>query len=964
MKREQKLPKSRVDTGQGKVTLEAIENHLHLQFPIRFELRQRTVGAFVLGMGKPKAEPDRFKFVFGFECRGVHTTLKESDRDPVFDAIEGGLKDLPKGETMTLHFGSFSSDRARQEQLSALLNEADLPQLKFLLEGEKKRVSALTKSGTRKPKFLKIYVTYTVEPSAVGASDHTEKLLSKALSYWHKFTGIHEEIVEHRFTEMFESAFTDGFLIWEQLLFTKMGLDVRPMLETELWAETWKRFNKSEVPPLPQLVTMTENIGIVEWMDSDLHPTTMLIESLERCPRPDRQWIYANGKYIGALNFLDKPAGWADKNAQLRYLWELFSRDRVFDTEVFCELSRANEQAIKDSMQLITKQSIVAAAYSSSRQSVDVQAELKRKKTIAAQESLYEGAVPLNVAVTLFVHRNSPERLDEACRYLQSCVRRPAWLDREVEYAWLLWFQSLPINWEMQQVKPFNRRLVYLTSEAPAFMSLVKPRELDRQGLELLSEEGGMPIHLDLFTQHRNLGLFATTRAGKSVMASAILTQALASGMPIVALDFPKPDGTSTFTDYTRFMGKAGAYFDIGTEANNLFELPDLRGMSLSDQQERMEDYKSFLEGALMTMVMGNAVDPMRRNAVRSLVVILLDLFFQDPAIMARYDLAFNGGFGSPQWQQMPTMRDFLPFCDLNRLQLEEMDDQTVQAMGMIKLQIRFWITSRVGKAISAPSSFPTDARLLVFALRNLNDESDAAVLALSAYSAALRRALASPKSIFFIDESPILFEFDDISALVARLFANGAKAGIRGIISAQDPDTIAKSPSSSKILQNMTTRLIGRIQPTAVASFVRILDYPVEVIGRNATESFFPNKAGLYSQWLLDDTGVYTYTRFYVSTYQLAAVANNTDEQACRNLFNRLHRNPYKALGAFSDYLVECLQSGGNLDSDKLAEDLGLTKDAVLHSGSSAVKLSSKAKTSQKPPVNTEKQPRQKVEV
>jgi len=106
-------------------------------------------------------------------------------------------------------------------------------------------------------------------------------------------------------------------------------------------------------------------------------------------------------------------------------------------------------------------------------------------------------------------------------------------------------------------------------------------------------------------------------------------------------------------------------------------------------------------------------------------------------------------------------------------------------ALNMIDLRLRFWLSSRVGRAISAPSSFPTDAQLLVFALRNLSNEEDAAVLALSAYAAALRRALEAPASIFFIDEAPILFEFDEIGTLIG----NGAKAGIRVIISAQDSD-------------------------------------------------------------------------------------------------------------------------------------------------------------------------------
>ncbi len=52
----------------------------------------------------------------------------------------------------------------------------------------------------------------------------------------------------------------------------------------------------------------------------------------------------------------------------------------------------------------------------------------------------------------------------------------------------------------------------------------------------------GTPVFLDLYNQHKNLRLFATTRAGKSVLASGILTQALAHGMPVVAMDYPKPE--------------------------------------------------------------------------------------------------------------------------------------------------------------------------------------------------------------------------------------------------------------------------------------------------------------------------------------------------------------------------------------------------------------------------------------
>ncbi|HEY9690645.1 MAG TPA: hypothetical protein V6D15_00395 [Oculatellaceae cyanobacterium] len=122
--------------------------------------------------------------------------------------------------------------------------------------------------------------------------------------------------------------------------------------------------------------------------------------------------------------------------------------------------------------------------------------------------------------------------------------------------------------------------------------------------------------------------------------------------------------------------------------------------------------------------------------------------------------------------------------------------------------------------------------------------------------------------------------------------------------ISAQAPNAIATSPSGANIFSNLTTRLVGRIQPTAIDSFVDILKYPREIIAKNATESFFPKKEGIYSQWLLDDNGVYTYARFYPSYELLATVANNPHEQAARTV--ALCRHPANKLLAIAEYAKE----------------------------------------------------------
>jgi hypothetical protein len=900
-----KVGKRTVNNGEKNIRLTPLEDGFALVTMLQINLQGRAVGAYVLRKGV-----DNFLIQFGFECTGIHSTLRNEQIDPVFDAIESGLKDLPEGERLTIHLSSFTDDSTRQQQLKQLSSTAPNTELQYLLMGERHRISQLTMQGIRKPKKLRLYCSYTIETDSTGASDAIEKVLSKLERSWKSFTGEINELQFLRIERLLQSSFTSGFQLWEQLLSNKMGLDIRPLDAAKLWEIVWQRFNSTSPRPIPQLLVLDEQ-GLREEIYSEVAPISSLMESEDSIPVADRRWVHLQGKYIGAMTWVDKPGGFLDKQQQLRYLWSVLSRERVYDTEIYCQLMRANETLVKTNMQRLTKQANTSAAIAQDKNSVDVKSLLNIKKSIAAQEQLYEGAVPIHTATVFLVYRKTRSQLDEACRYLQSCFLRPAWVVRESEYPWRIWLQTLPIVWERLMTTPFNRRLVYLSGEAPGLMPLVRTKSGDDSGFELIAEEGGTPVFLDLYRQHKNLGLFATTRAGKSVLASGILTQALAHGMPVVAMDYPKPDGTSTFTDYTRFMGEDGAYFDIGKESSNLFELPNLRFLPAKLQLERLEDYKDFLATAILAMIAGNnqsksAESIIHTDTLRSIIALAIKAFFSDDLIRDRYAAAYINGFGSDEWFVMPTLHDFLSFCSHERLRLDSSSGDISAALETIQLRLRFWLSSRVGQALAQPSTFRSNARLLIFALRNLSNDEDAAILSLSAYSAALRRALAASESIFFIDESPILFEYDSIAALVGRLCANGAKAGIRVILSAQDPDTIAKSPSGAKIFQNLTTRLIGRIQPTAIDSFIKILKYPAEIISRNATESFFPKKEGVYSQWLVDDNGIYTFCRYYPAFNLLAAVANNPQEQEQRTAILSRYPDKFVAMTEFAKQLVE----------------------------------------------------------
>ena len=497
--------------------------------------------------------------------------------------------------------------------------------------------------------------------------------------------------------------------------------------------------------------------------------------------------------------------------------------------------------------------------------------------------------------------------------------------------------QCCPFVWEPLLTKPFNRRLPYFSSEAPGLMPLIRTATGDRTGFELIAEEGGTPVYLDLYQNHKNLAVFGATRSGKSVLVAGILTPALAQDIPVVALDYPKPDGTSTFTDYTNLLGKDGAYFDISKEYNNLFELPNLQGLEPEIINERLNDFKEFLKSVLMTMVIGTSmigVSPGMITNIESIIALTLKIFFNDDEIKMRYKLALSSGVGTLEWAETPTLQDFYKYCSPAFVKLDSIASNSrdiMSALEQIRLRLSYWLSTRVGQSISRPSSFRTDAKLLVFALRNLSSEADAAILALSAYAAALRRALASKVSIFFLDEAPILFQFESIADLIGRLCANGAKAGIRVILSAQEPESIYQSKAASKIFANIGTRLVGRIQTSAVDPFIERFKYPAEIIRVNSTEAFYPQKSGIYSQWLLDDNGKLTFCRYYPAHCLLASVANNPHEQELRTLFLKNYQdNPLLGMVKFTeDYIKMIREEELSEEGKKLMFQLEKTKVA-----------------------------------
>lgn len=910
--------------GNQRYHFKPFEDETHLECICQLALRGREVGAYLLKRGQ------QFSFVFGFRVPGIHTTLSGAQAEATLARIEAGLKGFRPGDRLRIHLRSFADDGERQQELGQLINATTSLETQFLLFAQQRSVRVMTQQSERQMKRLYLFATYTIEPGKGMSTDRLEKLLAWMMEQYDTLKGMKERKEQEQYQQMLERAFSYGYLHWEHLINARMGLQAAPMTADDLWGYLWQQFNTLPPPPLPQCLVLRDETGdlcLEEEIQHDLHAVSVLVRGEHghpSHPKADRQWARVRGKFVGALALESKPTGFVSPQHQLYYLWQALSD--VPDCEIVCELAAADRMMTRITLQRLTRQNITATHRATEFKNVDVASQVRAKRGIEAQEQIFEGAMPIWVSVLALVHRDDPETLNESCQKITHAFPQGEFI-RETEVAWSLWLRSLPVveGWLLGD----DRKQMYLTNEAPGLMPLACTRAVDSRGLELITRQGNMPLLIDFVSKHRGILIFGETRSGKSVLASDIFVWALAHGMNVISLDYPKPDGTTTYTDLVKFFGDQGAYFDIGSERNNLFQIPDLRHLSPEQQEERLEDYKEFLVKALNTMVMGTQTEGQLGKRVHTILWQALAVFFADQQIQHRYHAAFEAGFGSAAWKQMPTLVDFVE--TVRKLDLGVDSELAREAVATILLELQGWLTSRVGKAISQPSTIRTDARLTVFALRNVGDNIEAAVLALSAQSMAFRKALEVTDSLLAIDESPILFKYSGIAQIIGQVCANGAKAGIRPLIIGQDPDTIANSIAGSQILQNLNTRLIGAIQPNALASYEQFFGYDPAVLLPNTDESFRTNPSQLCSHWLVDADARLVHGRHHPSPELLAAVANNPKEQRARQRVLAQYQNKFAGYKSFADQYVDAVRAGRSMDT--IASEYHSSNVEVIHS-------------------------------
>ena len=907
------------------------QSESHLQAQLRISIGGSQFDCWLLNEGD-----DKWSATIPFKFKGLHPQLYRSEVADHADALADALKELPEGERCTLVMGCYRDMAQRSNELASLIQSCQTTPISVLLANERNRVTELHDDGLRKNWEQYIFCTWSGS-APQGGGKEKESLAAKILRKVSKkvakttrtFMGTEEEWQVSLYCQLAAQIYDSGFMPWKLLLETKANLQVEPFQGDDLWHWLWYRYNSRDTTPptIPQLIEITETEeglarNIIHHSDRDLISTAIQgVNGNSACPQHGgtRDKIYLNHAIASVLTMETPPEGWRSVREQLQWQFQCLSSTYIYDTEVWCEIEAGSKSLMRENLKKIAKQ-----AESSNRHVVeqgggmDVGSMVRQEESFEAQRKLYTGATPIYTAPLFIVYRDSEDELAKATNLLSRSFGN-ANIVKETNIAWRLYTETFPFNrFKMLcSTSLFSNRRVMMDSDTVSgILPLTRYRPVHKRGVELITEHGGQPIYVDLFSRAERGIITASSGGGKSVFGWRFVMDALAQNIPVVGIDI-STGGESTFKTAAKLLGDQAALFQMATESFNLVEPPDVQHMDRKDQAQRLRRWKQFLQQALVEIVMGKIEHPMLRERVDSLIVKLIQVFTTNPQIIDRYNAAFQGGFHSDAWQKMPTLHDMVRFCSKEKLGLKSVEEIDTQAINQIVNQLDAKLHDpEIGHAIGRPSTIPPSPLMKIFALSGMNNESNASVMALLAAMACITNGLSNPRSLFVGDELSVLLAKHGFADMVGTLFATGRKDGISCLILAQDLEAIRDCSAAAKIFQNTSVELVGRTTTSALNTYVEVGKFDEGIIARNATESFYPNAAQYFTRWTLKIGNRYwSPLRYYPGAMTLAAVANSEDEKAARDRYMAQHDNTeagmLRGLRDFSKGYIHSLRGG-----------------------------------------------------
>ncbi len=639
----------------------------------------------------------RALFIFGWTISGHSPAMKSDQSYSTMEACVNALNQMPSDIDLKI-YNELEKDCEDYLRMQAgLLTDYDLdPLSSAAIRSRGKRARELKDEGRLNQHKITIYAKYRLVLGGKYAVRQSwlDEILFLTQPQVRKLQGQKFDS-KPAWSRAIANAYNYAFKKADFLLSDNKGgfsLQAKAMSVQEMYQRDYLELHtltkqNPEVPPVPQYVVYDEN-GLREPIINQwgTHTIGTLFEpqgGVSAVPKFDRHLVYlpVKQKYAGFLRMGQIRQIPKDRDSIalgcLKYTWNILasSSQAVYDSRIVAELTadRSGTEFInlERTISRTTKREVLAAK----KQTVDVVASLTRQKAlaqrlakgeIAAQELLDEKHIPYWVSMGIWLYRDSPEELEQDLRKLADQITGAA-VEVEENCAEDVWLQSLSWEWEALLTKPHHRRQKYISFNALSAVSLVKAKKVEEQGVMFVTRELSTPIYIDFARAKNHTGLFAKSGAGKSNVILDITLDCVVKGCIVVLFDFPRPDGSSTYTvlmPLLQELGVKAVYHNVRSCVMNIIEMPDLRHVREPQKyRERYEEAFNNHVRMLSTLVMGTVENSEREGNVTSLLTDCYSDFLACGEIKARYDEAIAGGFGSEAYQKMPILEDFVNYA-------------------------------------------------------------------------------------------------------------------------------------------------------------------------------------------------------------------------------------------------------------------------------------------------------------
>ncbi|PSB43161.1 hypothetical protein C7B80_25105 [Cyanosarcina cf. burmensis CCALA 770] len=895
----------------GKKLHNTIESTCRLHCALEYQIEGRRVGAFLLREG------NAYKIVFGFKLEPISPFLESVTYRSIGERLTEGLKDLPIREFPKIVARNVADCTERLAELTALQNKAPTSELKFLYAWELDRVISLTRTLRHNPKYLDFYGTYQLKNSVYQAEGWLEEQIALFLSAIKlKTSSSSKEIDSTQFSNLLYQAFERGFRNWELFIEDRIGLKMRPYTIDEMYQLEWEENNGGKPPvlneedlehgSLPQVLVVRQNN--IQWkVNHSTDIKTWLFQSGP--PDSDRQWIKLPGAKkvmsVVAMSLLPQKT-WEPGTEKIQLEYAVKGLNAVPNSRVVVQLHQTNQEAIQQRLLDLSNQAWANIRGDAlvGRQNLAGSVNFEDAKQV--YEDLRRDGHAIDFSWIGIVERQIQTSTKTALDKLAIATQRftskysQGTVVREDGYTEQYWQESRALSWNPLLTNP-DRQQREVTTVVKAFLPIMLPRSKDRAGLEFIDSVSKTPLYIE---DPKHFIICGTTGAGKSVLASCgIFLRDLAEGFNVFIIDNTRADGSGSFDEFTKF--NHGNYFDVTKEGHNLFETLDWN--TIEGGQDKKDVYESNLKLALRGLCLSEDINLQRKTDADLILAHCLDTFWKNTEVQKRYEWAHQAGFGTTAWQEMPTFNTFLPFLSADSL--PEKNVEFSELISRMNITLKAFLKSPIGRAISKPSSFRSDAKLIVFALANIKDDREALPVAIMSYSSAILRALMTGKTRFFIDEMNTLVKRSAIADLAGEVAAQGRKSNIWLGLSGQSLAAIYKCSAAEDILKNIQTYFTGKITSDGLKDFINPLtgnyDSVPEHLLRQAVSDFEIPRAEMCSRWIVSSRGEHWIGDFYPGFASFALTMNAADEMNMK-IQSRELKNKYQRWANLAHNLKE----------------------------------------------------------